>query len=154
MIHDKIENVGLYLPPSIRKKVEDYLADVCKYKNDDSGRLDYDHLYYLPDLKTPRLERVTRCLYIKGENLLHPNTLDSRKAFKNCGFPEEILSTSPHFYTLKQEKQSAVNRAIKDLETTIDLLFDTEEIQSWEHLRKRLKSHYLSRKPRTTKGRK
>ncbi len=45
MIHDKIENVGLYLPSSIRKEVEDYLANVCKYKNDEIVNLIDEEVY-------------------------------------------------------------------------------------------------------------
>ena len=119
------------------------LLYACCYKDDDSGRLDYDHFYYLPDLQMEKPDRVTRCIYVKGENHLRPNTLDLRTAFKNCGFPNEIVSFAPDFWNVRQNNQSNVDKAVKNLVSVIDHLFTCEEIESWQHLRERLVAYYL-----------
>ena len=118
------------------------LLYVCCYKDNESGRWDYDHLYYIPDLKRAKLDRVTRCIHFGDENLLLPNVLDLRSTFKNCGFPEEITSTAPDFWELKQRNQPKVDKAVKQLETVIDFLFESKEIESWGHLRRCLTDHF------------
>ena len=127
---------------SLENSVLPILLYACLYKDDNSGRHDYHHFYYLPDLQMTKLDPNTRYIYSKTENFQRPNTLDLRKVFKNCGFPKEIVSTSPDFYTIRQKHQAKVDQAIKELEATIDYYFEAKDIESWYHLKNRLENYY------------
>ena len=118
------------------------LLYLCCYKDDDSGRWDYDHFYYLPDLKETKLDRVTRYVHSKGEVFAPPETLDLRKVYENCGFPESITSTARGYWELRQKCQPKADKNVEELESIIDLLFRTEEIESWEHLHGLLLKHF------------